>query len=48
MKKRPRADMAGFIPWEEDRQRMAHLKKYRAIEAKSRKALRNEVVKPEM
>jgi hypothetical protein len=43
IKKRPRADMPGFVPWQRDLQRMAHLKKYRAIEENSRKAIRQEI-----
>jgi len=48
LKKRPRADMPGFVPWERDLERMAHLKKYRAIETNSRKAIRKEAVRGEM
>lgn len=40
LEKRPRADMPGFVPWERDLARMAHLEKYRKIEANSRKAIR--------
>ena len=40
LKKRPRADMPGFIPWERDLTRIAHLDKYQKIEANSRKAIR--------
>jgi len=45
IKKRPRADMPGFTPWERDLQRMAHLKKYRMIEANSRMAIREEMAR---
>jgi hypothetical protein len=48
LKERPRADMPGFVPWERDLERMAHLKKYQIIEANSRKALRKEIVQGEM
>jgi len=48
IKNHPRADMPGFIPWERDLERMAHLKKYHAIEANSRKAIREETAEQEM
>ena len=31
--------MPGFVPWERDLQRQAHLAKYREIEADARKAM---------
>jgi hypothetical protein len=40
LKKRPRADMHGFMPWERDLTRKAHRKKYNEIELNSRKAIR--------
>ncbi|MHC4708140.1 MAG: HzsA-related protein, partial [Planctomycetota bacterium] len=40
LKKRPRADMPGFVPWERDLTRMAHRKKYNEIELNSRLAIR--------
>ena len=48
LRKRPRADMPGFVPWERDLERMAHVKKYRAVEANSRKAIREEAARGEM
>ncbi|HIJ69914.1 MAG TPA: hypothetical protein HPP87_00960 [Planctomycetes bacterium] len=45
MKERPRADMPGFVPWEKDRQRLAHVEKYRRVEANSRKAIRKEAAR---
>ena len=47
LKKRPRADMPGFVPWERDLTRIAHLEKYRKIEANSRKAIREGTLKYE-
>ena len=40
LKKRPRADKPGFLPWERDLSRIAHRKKYNEIELNSRKAIR--------
>jgi len=37
---RPRADMPGFVPWKTDLERRAHLAKYRGIELRVRKAIR--------
>jgi hypothetical protein len=48
LKQHPRADMPGFVPWEEDLERIAHVKKYREIEANSRKAIREEAERGEM
>jgi hypothetical protein len=48
LKKRPRADMPGFVPCERDLERMAHVKKYREIEANSRKAIQEEAERGEM
>ena len=45
LRERPRADMPGFVPWEEDLQRMAHVEKYSKIEADSREAIRKSVLK---
>ena len=38
---RPRADMPGFVPWKTDLERRAHLEKYRGIELRVRKAIRD-------
>jgi len=43
IRERPRADMPDFIPWERDRQRLAQLEKYRAVEENSRRAIRQEL-----
>jgi len=43
---RPRADMPGFVAWERDLQRQAHLAKYREIERSSRQAIRQSVWAP--
>jgi hypothetical protein len=48
LKKRPRADMPGFVPWERDLQRQAHVAKYLAVEANSRKAIREEVLRQQV
>jgi hypothetical protein len=41
LRARPRADMPGFVPWKTDLQRRAHLQKYRGIELRVRKAIRD-------
>ena len=41
LRARPRADMPGFVPWKTDLQRRAHLEKYRSIELRVRKAIRD-------
>ncbi len=46
LQSRPRADMAGFVPWERDLQRQAHLEKYREIEAEARRAIREGTLLP--
>ena len=43
---RPRADMPGFVPWEKDLKRQAHLEKYRGIELDARKAIRQRALVP--
>ncbi len=43
---RPRADMPGFVPWEKDLQRQAHLQKYRRIDLDARKAIRDGALAP--
>jgi hypothetical protein len=48
MMERPRADMPGFVPWERDLQTLAHLKKYRIIEANSRRAIRKGSTRQEL